>query len=83
MPHFVYIVKCSDETLYTGYTNDITKRVTTHNKGKGAKYTQARLPVALLYWEQYDTKKAAMQREYVIKQMTKKEKIKLTLAPKL
>ncbi len=73
--NFVYIVKCSDGTLYTGWTNDIEKRIEKHNKGQGAKYTRARLPVSLVYKEVYETKSEAMKREYEIKQMSRKEKL--------
>lgn len=73
--YFVYIVVCSDFTLYTGYTTDLEKRVATHNKGKGAKYTRSRLPVSLVYDEEFDTKSEAMKREYQIKQLSRQEKI--------
>ena len=74
---FVYIVRCHDGTLYCGSTNDVEKRIATHNKGKGAKYTQSRTPVVLLYTETYDSWVEAARREYVIKQMKKVEKEKL------
>jgi|GEM_PF-1074541 len=77
MLHYTYILLCSDNTLYTGYTNDLKKRVITHNLGKGAKYTRNRLPVKLLYWEISASKSAAMQREYSIKTLTRNEKILL------
>lgn len=72
--NFVYIVKCSDNTLYTGWTTNLEKRIDTHNRGKGAKYTKARLPIELVYYEEYDNKSAALKREHAIKQMTRKEK---------
>lgn len=75
--HYVYIVKCSDNTLYTGYTTSIERRVKTHNSGKGAKYTRGRLPVTLCYFEKYDNKIDAMRREYRIKRLKRKDKIKL------
>lgn len=76
--HYVYILKCSDNTLYTGYTKDLDKRVKAHNEGKGAKYTRSRSPVVLVYHEVFDTKKEAMSREWHIKHdMTREEKIKL------
>ncbi|CAD2071935.1 GIY-YIG nuclease family protein [Phocicoccus pinnipedialis] len=75
--YFVYIVMCSDDTLYTGYTVDIDKRMTAHNKGAGAKYTRARLPVELKYVELFDTKSEALKREYEIKQLSRNEKFKL------
>lgn len=77
MSHFVYILECADGTFYTGYTNDLEKRIATHNAGKGAKYTKPRLPVKLLYHETYDTKEEAMRREYEIKTFTRKQKMDL------
>jgi len=75
--HTCYILTCSDGTLYCGYSNDVSKRVETHNNGKGAKYTKTRRPVKLVYTEDFDTKSEAMKREYQIKQLTRKEKLKL------
>ena len=72
-----YILRCSDNTLYTGWTNDIKKRIATHNAGRGGKYTHARTPVELVHVEFFDTKEEAMSREYAIKQMTREEKLKL------
>ena len=72
--HYVYILKCSDGTYYTGYTTDPEKRTQTHNSGKGAKYTRARIPVELIYTEEYDDKIEAQRREYAIKQLTRAEK---------
>ena len=66
--HYTYIVRCSDGTLYTGYTNDLDKRVRDHNSGKGAKYTKTRIPVNLVYYEVYENKTDAMSREWHIKQ---------------
>ncbi len=74
---YAYILRCADNTLYTGYTNDPEKRVEAHNSGRGAKYTRLRRPVRLVYLEEYDTKQKAMRREAMIKQMTKREKEKL------
>lgn len=74
---YIYILKCSDDTLYTGWTNNLDKRLETHSKGKGAKYTRARLPVKLVYWEKYDNKISAQKREYEIKQMSRKKKLEL------
>jgi putative endonuclease len=74
---FVYILECSDNTLYTGWTNNLDKRIETHLKGKGAKYTRCRLPVKLVYFEEYNDKISAQKREYEIKQMTRKEKLLL------
>ncbi len=75
--HYTYILQCADGTLYTGYTNNLTKRVETHNRGKGAKYTRSRLPVKLVYFEIYSTKQCAMKREYEIKKFNRKQKLKL------
>ena len=75
--HYAYIVKCSDGTYYTGYTNDLEKRLLTHNAGKGAKYTRNRLPVEMVYFEEYEEKSEAMKREYAIKQLTREQKEKL------
>ncbi|MDO5338297.1 MAG: GIY-YIG nuclease family protein [Eubacteriales bacterium] len=73
--HYTYVLKCSDGSLYTGYTNRLKKRVETHNSGKGAKYTRARRPVELVYYERYATKEEAMRREYAFKQLGRKEKL--------
>ena len=59
--NYTYILQCSDGTYYTGWTNDIAKRLKTHNEGKGAKYTRARLPVTLAYYEAFETKEEAMR----------------------
>lgn len=75
--NYTYIVKCKDGTLYTGWTNNLEKRIKEHNDGKGAKYTKARLPVELVYYETFETKEEAMSREYAIKQLSRKEKDEL------
>ena len=75
--NYTYIVKCSDETLYTGWTNNLKKRLEAHNSGKGAKYTKNRRPVELVYFEEYDTKQEAMKREYAIKQLFRQKKLAL------
>lgn len=75
--HFVYIVRCSDNSLYTGYTNNIEVRINKHNAGKGAKYTKTRRPVVLVYQEMYETKSEALRREYEIKTFTRQKKLKL------
>lgn len=75
--NYTYILRCRDGSLYTGWTNNMEKRLNCHNAGKGAKYTKARLPVELAYFETFQTKKEAMQREWEIKKMTRKEKIAL------
>ncbi len=72
--NYTYIVQCKDGSLYTGWTNDLSKRIKAHNEGKGAKYTKARRPVKLLYYEKFASKEEAMKREYEIKHMSRKEK---------
>ena len=59
--NYTYIVKCGDGTYYTGWTNDIEKRMKAHNEGKGAKYTKTRRPVVLMYYESFQTKEEAMR----------------------
>ena len=81
--NYTYMLKCSDGTLYTGWTNDLEKRVEAHNSGKGAKYTKARRPVELAYYEEFETKELAMKREYAIKQLGRKEKQKLIAGKKV
>ena len=75
--YYVYILNCKDDTLYCGYTDDTNKRLEVHNSGKGAKYTKSRLPVNLVYKEEFDSTVEAMKREYAIKQLTRKEKLLL------
>ena len=74
---FVYILECADGTLYTGITTDLNKRIETHNKGKGAKYTKMRLPVKLRASFDAQNRSEASKEEYRIKQLTRNEKIKL------
>lgn len=74
---YVYILECSDKTLYTGWTVDINNRLKLHNKGKASKYTRSRLPVKLVYVEEYENKVQAQKREWKIKQLKRKEKLKL------
>ena len=69
---YTYIVQCRDGSLYTGWTNNLEKRVACHNAGKGGKYTASRIPVELVYYETFETKQEAMRREYAIKQLTRK-----------
>lgn len=78
--HFVYILKCSDGTFYTGYARDVQKRVVEHNgdaKIAGAKYTRPRRPVKLVYREEFASRSEAMQREYAIKQLSRAQKEQL------
>lgn len=76
-PHFMYVLICADETLYTGYTTDLQKRIEAHNAGKGAKYTAARRPVRLLAHAAFETKHEAMSAEYHFKQLSRAEKLSL------
>ncbi len=75
--NYTYMVKCRDGSLYTGWTNNLDKRVAAHNTGRGAKYTKSRRPVELVYYEAFWTKEEAMSREYAIKQLSAAEKRKL------
>lgn len=74
---YVYILRCADQTLYTGITNRLQQRLRAHNAGKGAKYTKGRRPVHLLYWETCTDKSAALKREAAIKKMRRAEKLLL------
>ena len=65
--NYVYLLRCSDNTLYCGWTNDLTSRIESHNSGKDSKYTRSRLPVELVYYEEYTDKHEAMSREWQIK----------------
>ncbi len=77
MDNYTYILRCADGTLYTGWTNDLMRRIKAHQAGRGGKYTRARLPVELVYFEPFETKQEAMRREWEIKQLTREEKLKL------
>ena len=75
MPYFVYIVRCADNTYYSGYTTNVKKRIEQHNNSKGgAKYTYPRRPVKLVYLEQYSNLSTALKREHQIKKLTRTEK---------
>ena len=74
---FVYLLRCSDGSLYCGWTTDLQKRLAAHNSGLGAKYTRARRPVELVYFEEHPDKRLAMKREYEIKHLTRAEKLML------
>ena len=80
--HYVYILRCSDGTFYTGWTTDPERRMKVHNSGKGAKYTRARRPVELIYYEEFDDKIEAQRREWAIKQLTRAEKEELIAGKK-
>jgi len=72
--HFVYIVRCADGTLYTGYARDPRKRADVHNNGRGARYTAGRRPVRLVYFEACGSAGAALKREYQVKKWTRARK---------
>lgn len=75
--NYTYILKCSDGSLYTGWTNNLDKRLTDHNSQKGSRYTRGRTPVELVYYETFSTKEEAMKREAAIKGMSRKYKLQL------
>lgn len=72
---FVYILRCNDNTLYTGWTTDLNKRLKCHNSGKGAKYTRCRLPVEIVHYENLPDKSSALKRECEIKKLSRAEKL--------
>ena len=74
---FVYVVRCADETLYTGVTTDVKRRLAEHNEGTGARYTRSRGPVELVYRERVVDRSAAQKREHAIKRMTLQDKQQL------
>ena len=74
---FTYLLRCNDGSLYCGWTNDIEQRLKNHKLGKAAKYTKARLPVELVYFEEYETKAEAMKRECAIKKLSRSKKLEL------
>lgn len=73
--HTFYVLECNDGSYYAGYTNDLPRRITVHNEGKGAKYTRAKRPVFCIYSEVFETKREAMQAEYAFKQLSRKQKV--------
>lgn len=75
--YFTYIVRCRDGVLYTGYTNDIKERINKHNRGEGAKFTRGRIPVELVYWEEFPSREEAMRREWAIKKLNREQKLTL------
>ena len=75
--NYTYILRCSDGTLYCGWTNNLEKRLKAHNEGKGAKYTRSRTPVTLVYYEEFETSRDARSREVKIKRLTRKQKLEL------
>lgn len=74
---YVYILRCADDTLYTGISTDVEKRLQAHQSGRGAKYTRSRCPLTLVYWEVCGAHSQALKREYQIKSMTRAEKLQL------
>jgi len=82
MSAYTYLLRCSDGTLYCGWTDNIEKRLAAHNNGKASKYTRSRLPVKLVYFETFDTKQEAMSREARIKQLSRREKLALVNPPR-
>ena len=77
----VYILRCSDNTLYTGITNDLDNRLHSHNEKRGARYTRTRLPVTLVYREEASSRSLASRREAVIKKLPRSKKLKLITEP--
>ena len=75
--NYVYMLRCRDGSLYTGWTNDLEKRLKAHNSGSASKYTRTRLPAELVYFEEWESKEAAMSREWHIKRLSREEKLKL------
>ena len=75
--YYVYLLRCADGTLYTGFTNDLARRLAAHNAGRGAKYTRGRRPVELVYWESFSNKSSALRREYAIKRLPRGQKLAL------
>ena len=75
--NYTYILKCSDGSLYTGWTNHLEERIRAHNEGRGAKYTRSRRPVELIYYGKMETKEEAMRREYAIKRLDRQQKLEL------
>lgn len=78
--NYTYILQCADGTFYCGWTNCLEKRLKAHNQGAGAKYTKSRRPVALAYYEEFNTKTEAMRREAAIKKLTRDQKKRLIAA---
>lgn len=75
--NYVYMLRCRDGSLYTGWTNDLEKRLKAHNSGSASKYTRTRLPAELVYFEEWESKEAAMSRDWHIKRLSREEKLKL------
>ena len=75
--YYTYLAECADKTFYCGYTDDVKNREKVHNSGKGAKYTRSRLPVKIVYYEEFETKTEALKRDHAIKKLTRGQKEKL------
>lgn len=75
--HYTYMVRCADDTLYTGWTTDLDRRMAAHNAGTGAKYTRSRRPVTLVYHECFETKEEALRRECAVKKLSRVDKLRL------
>ncbi|NCD08296.1 MAG: GIY-YIG nuclease family protein [Negativicutes bacterium] len=80
MSSYVYVLRCGDGSLYTGWTNNLEQRLAAHKNGKGAKYTKGRTPIELVYFEELPDKSSALKRENELKKLTKKEKEELILS---
>lgn len=81
--HYLYVLECCDGSFYAGYTNNLEKRIRKHNEGKGAKYTRGRTPVSLIYYEQFETKSAALKAEIKFKKLKREQKISFIEGQKL
>ena len=77
MPWYIYIIECRDKTIYTGVTNNLSRRINDHNKGNGCRYTRFRWPVKLIHSEELSTQSEAQKREARIKSLTREKKLKL------
>ena len=78
--NYTYLLRCADGTIYCGWTNCLEERLRAHNEGHGAKYTRGRRPVELVYYEEFATRREAMQREWALKKLRRKEKQRLMLS---
>jgi len=80
MSHWVYMLECADGTLYTGWTTNLERRMSTHNSGQGARYTRGRRPVHLVYWEACENRRTAQQREAALRRIPRAAKLALIAA---
>jgi putative endonuclease len=81
--NYVYLLRCSDNTLYCGWTTDLTARLSAHNSGRGAQSTRSRRPVELVYWEEYEDRRQALSREWHLKRLSREEKLTLVETVKM